>query len=234
MTKVGAENLALLAADRAQQSARRSGDRADLGMTTYQVVSALIPTTRAPLAEDLAVSTATQLGSDDQCDDDNVRSVVGALWLIAAVIAARRGDAGAADERLDRARRLAEQLGRDANLRWTAFGPTNVTVHRVSVAAELGNAPAALHAAGSLDTERFAPALRSRRVQVDLDLAWAHTCRRQDAEAVLALLDVERRAPDVTRHNVYARSTISTLLGRARGSAAGHVRSLAVRNGIAL
>jgi hypothetical protein len=154
--------------------------------------------------------------------------------LVAAVAAARRGDAETAGRQLARAQRLAEAVGRDANLRWTAFGPTNVALHRVTVAAELGDAPAALAAARDLDVTRFSPALRSRRVQVGLDVAWAHACRRQDAAAVLALLEVERQAPEVTRHNVYARSTIGTLLSRARGSSSGHVNALAVRNGVAL
>jgi hypothetical protein len=199
-------------------------------MATYQVVCALLPSARAPIAEDLAVRTAEGLGEDDEA----VLSVAGALWLIAAVAAARRGDGDAAGERLDRAQHLADALGRDANLRWTAFGPTNVTAHRVSVAAEMGDASAALAAADVLDVHSFDPALRSRRVQVGLDLAWAHTCRRHDADAVLALLDVERQAPEVVRHNVYARSTIGTPLGRARGSTGGHVQALAARSSVAL
>ena len=190
---------------------------------------ALLPTGRAEVAEDLAVRTAEDL--DDA--DDAVLSVSGALSLIAAIAAARRGDAEAATERLARAQLRADALGHDANLRWSAFGPTNVALHRISVAAELGDAPAALAAAEELDPTKFAPALRSRRSQVGLDLAWAHTCRRQDADAVLALLDVERAAPEILQHNVYARATISTLLGRSRGSAAGHVRALAARSGVA-
>jgi transcriptional regulator with XRE-family HTH domain len=58
LTKIGAVDLALLTADRAQECARRSGDRADLGMATYQVVCALLPGAQASLAEDLAVRTA--------------------------------------------------------------------------------------------------------------------------------------------------------------------------------
>jgi transcriptional regulator with XRE-family HTH domain/uncharacterized protein YejL (UPF0352 family) len=228
LTKIGEAELALLAADRARDAARRSGDRADLGMATYQIVCALLPTARATVAEDLAVRTASTIGDDD----DAVRSVAGANWLVAAIAAARRGDSEVVVERLDRAQRLADALGRDANLRWTAFGPTNVALHRVSTAVELGDAPMALAAASELAVEGFAPPLRSRRVQVGLDVAWAHTCRRNDADAVLALLDVERAAPDVTRHNDYARSTISTLLGRARGSTGHHVRALATRSGV--
>jgi len=45
---------------------------------------------------------------------------------------------------------------------------------------------------------------------------------------------IERAAPEVTRHNTYARSTISTLLGRARGSTGGHIRGLATRNHVTL
>ena len=228
LTKVGSDELALVAAERARAAAWRSGNRADLGMATYQVVCALLPTGRAEVAEDLAVRTAEDL--DDA--DDAVLSVSGALSLIAAIAAARRGDAEAATERLARAQLRADALGHDANLRWSAFGPTNVALHRISVAAELGDAPAALAAAEDLDPTKFAPALRSRRAQVGLDLAWAHTCRRQDADAVLALLDVERAAPEILQHNVYARATISTLLGRSRGSAAGHVRALAARSGV--
>lgn len=229
LTKVGADDLALVAAERARDAAWCSGDRADVGMAVYQVVCALLPTGRASVAEELAIRTAGALHDSD----DAVRSVSGALWLIAAVAAARRGDAGAAAERLDLAQRQADAVGRDANLRWSAFGPTNVALHRVSVAAELGDAPAALAAAATLDLAGFAPVLRSRRAQVGLDLAWAHACRRQDAQAVLALLDVERAAPTILRHNVYARATISTLLGRARGSAGGHIRALAARSDLA-
>jgi transcriptional regulator with XRE-family HTH domain len=242
LTKTGSWDLALLAADRAREAAYRSGDRADLGMAVFQVVCALLPTSRAAIGEDLATRTAHHLTPDnardsggvDAADDAAVRSVAGALWLIAAIAAARRSDTDAAADRLDRAHHLAQSLGRDANLRWTAFGPTNVALHRVTVAAELGDAPAAITAAHRLDPSRFPAPLRGRRVQVGLDLAWAYTCRRRDADAVLALLEVERAAPDATRHNVYARSTISTLLGRARGSTGGHIRGLATRNHVTL
>lgn len=232
LTKIGRDDLALVAAERARGAAWSSGDRADLGMAVYQVVCGLLPTGRAGLGEQLAISTADELAAGGAADDA-VHSVSGALWLIAAVAAARRGDVGAAAERLDHAQRHAAALGRDANLRWSAFGPTNVALHRVSVAAELGDAPAALAAAAELDPSGFAPQLRSRRAQVGLDLAWAHAFRRQDAQALLALLEVERAAPQILRHNIYARTTLSALLGRARGPAGAHVRALALRTGLA-
>jgi transcriptional regulator with XRE-family HTH domain len=225
LTKIGQHDLALVAADRARTAAQRGGDPADFGMAVYQVVCALLPTPRAPLAEELAVTTATELDGDGPA----VWSVTGALWLIAAVAAARRIDAAAAEERLDRAHRLAGRLGEDANHRWTAFGPTNVAIHRVSVAVELGDAPAALAATEAVDLDRLPEGLRSRRVQVQLDIAWAQAQRRRDAEALVALLEVERTAPQVTRRNAVARDTIRQLLARARGTSGAAVRGLAHR-----
>jgi hypothetical protein len=163
-----------------------------------------------------------------------VWSVTGALWLIAAVAAARRIDGAAAEERLDRAQRLADRLGEDVNHRWTAFGPTNVAIHRVSVAVELGDAPAALAAAELVDLDRLPEGLRSRRVQVQLNIAWAQAQRRRDAEALVALLEVERAAPQVTRRNAVARDTIRQLLARARGTSGAAVRGLAHRAGVAV
>jgi type VI protein secretion system component VasF len=106
LTKIGAWDLALVAADRAWTAAKRGGDDpADLGMAVYQVVCALLPTPRAELAEELAVVTAEQLEVGREAP---VWSVAGALWLIAAVAAAGRGFAGGAAQRLDHADRLVQ------------------------------------------------------------------------------------------------------------------------------
>jgi hypothetical protein len=129
---------------------------------------------------------------------------------------------------------LADRIGADGNHRWTAFGPTNVAIHRVSVAVELGDAPAALAAAEAVDVDRLPEGLRSRLVQVRLDLAWAHAQRRRDAEALVALLEIEQAAPQVTRRNAVARDTIRQLLARARGSSGAAVRGLAHRAGVAV
>lgn len=201
------------------------------------------PQVRSLTGHALAVQTAHDLQRDldhsGRSDSDRLggaalRSSAGALWLLAAIAAARRSDADTAAHHLDQAERLAHALGRDANLRWTGFGPTNVALHRVTVATELGDAPAAITAAQQLDPTGFPTSLRGRRVQVGLDLAWAYTRCHRDADAVLALLEVERAAPDTTRHTIAARTTIATLLARARGTTGAHVRGLADRNHVTL
>jgi hypothetical protein len=152
------------------------------------------------------------------------------LWLIAAIAAARRTDQDEAWRRLDAADRLAALLGQDANHAWTAFGPTNVGIHRVSVAAELGDAGEAVHASAYVDPGRLADGLKSRRAQIHLDLAWAHAQRKRDAEATLHLLEAERAAPEVIRYNSLVPELVREMLSRARRPSS-VLHELAVRAG---
>jgi hypothetical protein len=144
VTKLGVTDLAMLAADRAASEAHASESSAAAGMASYQVACALLRADQPQDAEHLAVGMAERLERQASSDRPTLVSLAGALWLISAIIAARKTERGAAWERLDRAERLAGLLGADANYAWTAFGPTNVAIHRVSVAAELGDAGEAL------------------------------------------------------------------------------------------
>lgn len=110
--------------------------------------------------------------------------------------------------------------------------PTNVAIHRLSVAVELGDVSAALDAVREVELGRLPSGLVSRRVQVQLHMAWAYAQRRRDTDALVALLEVERHAPQVTRRNVVAREVIRQLLGRSAGPSASSVRALAHRSGV--
>jgi transcriptional regulator with XRE-family HTH domain len=133
LTKTGDGHLAWVAADRSATAATRLGSSALKGLAAYQVVCALLKLDRITDAERVALASAEHI------DDDSPLglSAQGALFLVSAVIAARRGDRRSATERLRRAQYLADALGEDANHGWTAFGPTNVALHQVSVATEL-------------------------------------------------------------------------------------------------
>jgi transcriptional regulator with XRE-family HTH domain len=216
LTKLGVTDLAGIAADRAATIAVEADSLSARGMAAYQVACALLRADRTEEAERLAVGMAETIDRSATSDAPTLASVAGALWLIAAVIAGRRTDKGEAWRRLGAADRLAGLLGHDANHAWTAFGPTNVGIHRVSVAAELGDAGEAVRAAAHIDPDRLAAGLRSRRAQVHLDLAWAQTQRRRDAEAILHLLEAERSAPQTIRYNVLPREILRELLARAR------------------
>ncbi len=231
LTKLGSADLAAVAADRAAMTAGTLDSFAAQGMAIYQVVCALLRSDRTDEAETLAVTMAERLTPRVRADDPSLLSITGALWLIAAVIAARRTDRAQAWARLDHAETLAGTLGTDANHAWTAFGPTNVAIHRVSVAAELGDPAEALAAASAVDIGRLPPGLSSRRAQVNLDLAWAQSQRKRDAEATLHLLEAERAAPEAIRYNVMARETLREMLGRQRKKPSRTLTDLAARAG---
>jgi transcriptional regulator with XRE-family HTH domain len=232
LTKMGAADLAMLAADRCATAAVDTESIAARGVAAYQVVCALLQADRPEDAEPLAVAMAEQVQRDARPDSPTLISVAGALWLISAIIASRRADRGEAWRRLDLADGLAEMLGQDANFAWTAFGATNVAIHRVSVAAELGDPAEALRVALAVDPDRLPVGLNSRRAQVHLDLAWAQSQRRRDADAVLNLLEAERLAPEAVRYNVIIRELIRELLAREKRSKTSALHSLAVRAGV--
>jgi transcriptional regulator with XRE-family HTH domain len=228
LTKTGDGHLAWLAADRATTAAIRLGSPAMKGLAAYQVVCALLKLDRITDAERVALASAESI------DDDAPMgiSAQGALFLIAAVIAGRRGDRRSATERLRRAQYLADALGEDANHGWTAFGPTNVALHQISVATELGDAETAIRHAEDIDTSNLPDVLRSRRAQVHIDAAWAYSQRKDDAAAVINLMEAERVAPQVLRYNVLARDIIRGLLRRERRTATPGLRAIATRAGL--
>jgi hypothetical protein len=222
----------MVAADRSANASMDAESLAARGMSAYQVACALLRADRTDEAEHLAVSMAEQVQAKARSDEPTLVSVAGALWLIAAVISARRTERFEAVARLDRAQWLAGLLGHDANHAWTAFGPTNVAIHRVSVAAELGDAAEALNAATLVDPDHLPEGLRSRRAQMHLDLAWAQSQRKRDAEAVLHLLEAERTAPQAVHYSVVVRELIREMLARQHRTHTSSLHDLAVRAGV--
>jgi tetratricopeptide (TPR) repeat protein len=232
LTKMGAADLAQLAADRCATAALDADSLEAQGTAAYQVVCALLRADRPEDAETLAMKMAMRITLSAQSDSPSLVSVAGALWLISAVIAGRRTERGEAYRRLAEAQRLADLLGHDANFAWTAFGPTNVAIHRVSVAAELGDAREALEVATAVDPDSLPAGLNSRKAQVYLDLAWAQAQRKRDSEAILHLLEAERVAPNAVRYNVVVREMVRDMLSRSRRSSTTALHNLALRAGV--
>lgn len=232
LRKLGAVDLAMLASDRAATSAMDSSSAADRALTAYQVVAGLLRSDQVDDAETMAVNMASALGSELSQDDPELVSTVGALWLLAAVIAARRTDKWEALGRLDRAGELADLLGRDANYGWTAFGPTNVAIHRVTVAAELGEPGEALRAAQDVRPSELPEGLVGRRGQLHIDLAWAYAQGKRDSDATLHLIEAEKIAPETLRYNSLVREHIREMLSRGKSGGTTVLHDLAVRSGV--
>jgi transcriptional regulator with XRE-family HTH domain len=228
VTKVGEGQLAWIAADRAMTAALRTESSTLTAMAAYQVACAFLKLDRVDQAEQVAITTAENFLDDSPMG----LSVQGALFLIGSVIAGRRSDRREATERLRRAQYLADALAHDGNHGWTAFGPTNVAIHQVSAAAELGDAKQAIARAEHIDTSGMPEGLQSRRAQVHIDLAWAYSQHREDAAVVINLMEAERVAPQVLRYNIIAREILRELLKRERRSATPGLRALATRAGV--
>lgn len=231
--KVGENRLAALAADRAATMASQPDTSgADRGLAAREVVLALLYTGQTDAAETLAVDMATTLEADPDAATADLLSIRGSLLLLAAVIAARRTERYEALARLHEAETLAARLGYDGNHGWTAFGPTNVAIHAVSIAAELGDAGEAVRLAQHIDPTNLPPGLISRRAQLHLDLAWAYTQQRRDAEAILQLLEAEQIAAQLIRYHPIIRESIRELVARSKAGKTGILHDLAVRAGI--
>jgi hypothetical protein len=163
-------------------------------------------------AQQLGLTAAAALERTPQASATRL-SVLGALYLKSAVAAARRGDRSTATDLLNEAERAAIQLDADRNHFWTAFGPTNVAVHTVSVAVELGEYGYALDQAKRVHLSRLP--VPERRAHHLLDIARAHEQCKQDSEAVELVLAAEQIAPEEVRLRPATRAMISDILHRA-------------------
>lgn len=228
-TKAGDGEAGWTAAERAREAAELAEDTFGLAAAAYQRACALLRAGNGEKAEQIAVSAADDLrGQDPQS-----ATWRGALTLIGSIIAARRNDFAAADERLEHADELARWLGADGNIGWTAFGPTNVLIHRTSVAVALNDPRGALATAEQVDITALPVGLNGRQAQFYLDSAWAHAQLTEDPQAVIHLLETERVAPELVRANPNARSLIEDLLARERRRDVPALRGLALRAGVA-
>jgi len=107
------------------------------------------------------------------------------------------------------------------------FGPTNVAIHDVAVLLERGDPAGALRRAVAIDPSPL-PSLE-RRSSHHVHVAHAHALRRQEPEAVAALLAAERLNPEGLRYNMLVRELVRSLLRRQRRPAVPGLRGLAGR-----
>ncbi len=216
-------------AERALVAAEAAGDGFGRAAAAYQRACALLRAGRGEDAEQEAADAAGELrGSDPES-----LTWRGALTLISSIAAARRNDAAEAGRRLDHADDLARRLGADGNIGWTAFGPTNVLIHRVSASIALNDPYGALATAERIDITTLPAGLRGRQAQFHLDSALAHAQLGEDPQAVIHLLDTERAAPEVMSASPDAHAIIRDLLARERRRAVPGLRGLALRAGVA-
>ncbi|WP_026416985.1 helix-turn-helix domain-containing protein [Actinomadura oligospora] len=209
--KFGAHELAWLAADRAMSTARLADDPVSLARAGRCVGRALMSAGLMHEALEQLRATAAELEPALADASSDLLSMVGMVWLAAEIAAARAGDADAARAMHDKAEAIARRLGQGYEDRSTAFGMANVGLHRVSALVRLGDGRAALAAARRIEPEVLCRLPRERKANHLLDLAEAHRrCGNLD-NAVTALWEADKTAPQEVRRRPMTQELIAGL-----------------------
>ncbi|MEV3949085.1 helix-turn-helix domain-containing protein [Streptomyces halstedii] len=224
--KVGEAELAWMAADRGLAAAQQSGDLAVTGSLLRSVMHCLTSTGRFDAALNLLEDAETLLRPTDSESSGEQVAVYGALHLAGAMAAARAGDRNAVRDILGRADQAAQRLGADSNALWTAFGPTNVAIHTVATAGELGDHQIAADLGQRVDTSGLPV---ERQVRHHLEIARALAARNRGDEALEVLLQAESLAPEQIRHHTMSRELVLRWIRNSRGRPHGNLTALARR-----
>jgi transcriptional regulator with XRE-family HTH domain len=226
LTKLGESELAWIAAQRGLATAERSEDPAVIGSLLRSVIHALHTDGRAGDATDMTRRAADYLRRELDLSAAQIVSIYGALLLPGAVAAARANDRSTAGAYLDEAEEMAAHLGADANHLWTAFGPTNVNIHRVTIAMALGDVQVALDLIPKINTTGL-PA--ERCVRHVLEVANVYHASNKVDQAIQQLLVAERQAPEQVHGHVMSRQLVLRMRTTATGKRSRILADLARR-----
>lgn len=206
-SKLGFYDLATIALSRMDWAAQRGSDAVVGGMYRYMRALTYLRAGQYRTGERLVALGMTTL---EQAAPGRERDVLtGQLHLGAAVMAGRSKDKTRAIGHLDEANRLAASTGEAVSVHWLAFGPTNVSVHRVSVLAELDEYGEATQAARGLTIPGDWPA--SRRSHHYAEVARAQMWTGDLDDSFRNLLRARKAAPQQARYHPTVRETYSGL-----------------------
>lgn len=205
--RLGYNDLAGIAIERATTSAARSGD-ANLPHVA-RLSRALLMMTVGAWEPGLRLVQRASEGLDTTTPAS--RAVAGALHLRAAVLSARAGEATAAWEHHGLAVEAANTLPtRSPDFYALQFGPANTAIHGCAVAVELEDHDEALRRDRAL---RLPPRLAAeRRAHHAIDMARAHAEAGQPQRALDRILVAERVAPQMARYHPSAVNVVTYLV----------------------
>jgi transcriptional regulator with XRE-family HTH domain len=226
LTKLGEVDLAWIAADRGLAAAQQSGNGVVIGSLFRSVTHCLLSNGRFDSAVQLVTDAAGYLQPGLGDADAAFLSIYGTLFLTGAMAAARSEDRATTRTFLAEADQAAQRLGADGNHMWTAFGPTNVAIHRVATAAELGDMQVAMDLGPGVDTSGLPT---ERRTRHNLEMARAFSARNRVDEALEFILQAEAWAPEQVRSHYLARELVLGWVRNQRGRPSRPMADLAQR-----
>lgn len=231
MSKLGEADAAWIAADRAAFTAEAIDAPLTVAASMFRMAHVFLSLGQIAQAQQVAAATASALEPQITKTDAPAGALplYGSFQLVLAIAAARDNDRSQAHAHLDTAREIAARTGEGRDDYGTEFGPSNVAIHAVAVAVELGDAGHALDLARDIEPSDLSPERRSRYL---IDLASAHAMRRQIGEAIRDLTEAETIAPEQTRTHRIAREVTRDLLQLSGLRPRPELRELAERFGI--
>lgn len=213
LTRIGAYDLAWLAADRAMTVSAAADDP----LWSARAACPLAATLREsqPMhAFELCIVTAHRLAGANPLDaPPEDLSVYGTLLLHAALAAAAAMDEPSVGELLDQAR-MAARGARDRHR--TSFCSALVAVTEVATAVKLGNGANVVDNLAAIrgpDHQRLPVAVRAAYL---VDAARAHLQAGDAAAAGLALVEADRTAAAEVRHRPAVRDLVGAVLRQSR------------------
>ena len=210
MAKLRETDIAWVAAERAIAAAERSGDPLLAAAGDFRLAHVFLSGDQLSQAERV-VNVATAALAPRVRDDSPspLLSVWGALHLVGAVVASRQERPETALANMRRAQEAADRLGEDRDDFGTEFGPTNVALHAVAVAVELGDAGTALRRAAAIDASGLST---ERRARFLVDVARAHHQRRQGREVLQRLQEAYDLTPEQVEGHPDVREMVRDLV----------------------
>src|SRR6266545_1504308 len=230
LSKLGETDLAWMAAERGLNAAQESGNVIVVGSLLRSVTHSLLATGRPAEAVRLTLDAAEYLEPGLSKATADYLSIYGTLFLAGAMAASRNDDRGTTRTFLEEADAVASRLGHDGNHFWTAFGPTNVAIHRVSTAMELGDVQVAVDLGPRVDASALP---MERRIRHAIEVARAFSTWNRRDEALSALLDAERLSPEQVRHHYISRQLVLSWVRQERAKPSFELAGLAERMRIA-
>lgn len=214
-------DLCWQAATLGRDAAERLAEPIPLGFAAWGTANSLLQWSGLDLA------TEALRGAPDPTGEDELD---GMLALTRSLVAAATGHPADVDPLLDHAADLAERTG-EGDYGYMTFGPTNVTLWRLSVALERGDHEHAAELADGVDPQQIRAPKRAASFWVNRGRALAQVRRRD--EAVLSLRRAEKVSPDAISRNPVAQSLLGELIVRAKQDAVGReLRGMAYRAGL--
>lgn len=209
LSNMGEPEAAWIAIDRAVVAAERAGDPLLMAAGEFRLSIVFLGARHFEQAAQASGSAADALGPLAESGEVEAVAMRGALTLQRAVAAARLNRADDAYAYLRDARGMAAVAGEGRNDYNTEFGPTNVGLHEVSVAVDLGDAGVALRAAASVEPSGLSA---ERQTRFRIDVARAYAQRRQLDEAVASLLTARELSPQMFRAMPLVKQLVADLM----------------------